>query len=220
MTSALDLSVILRGWPFLLEGMVTSLEIMSVAMIGGMVLGLALALGRLSRKTLVARVSALYVNGFRAVPLVLVIFWFYFLVPLAIGRPVGAMTSALIAFTLFEAAYYAEIIRAGLMSVRRGQWQAAAASGLSPWQALRFVILPQAARNMFPLFVTQGVVLFQDTSLVYVISLRDFMTSASVIATRDNRLVEVYLFAAAVYFILSASMSLAAYVVQRRWRFA
>jgi glutamate/aspartate transport system permease protein len=137
-------------------------------------------------------------------PLVLVIFWFYFLVPLALGRSVGALQSVIIAFVLFEAAYYSEIFRAGLQSIRPGQWQAAYASGLGYFQALRLVILPQALRNMLPLMITQAVVLFQDTSLVYVISLRDFMTSASIVANRDNRLIETYLFAALVYFVICA----------------
>lgn len=216
MNGVLDVSVIVKAWPFLLEGLGLSLLLTLVAMAGGLALGLLLALARLSRHALVAGAAAAYVNGFRAVPLILVIFWFYFLVPLIVGRPVGALPSALIAFTLFEAAYYSEIIRAGLQSVRAGQWQAAAASGLSRVQALRFVVLPQALRNMMPVLITQAIVLFQDTSLVYVISLRDFMTSTSIVANRDNRLIEMYLFAALVYFVLCASLSMAAHLAAKR----
>jgi glutamate/aspartate transport system permease protein len=216
MTGTFDASVIVNAWPFLLEGLGLSLMLTLVAMAGGLVLGLFLALARLSRNRLLAGAAAVYVNGFRAVPLILVIFWFYFLVPLIVGKPVGAFPSALIAFTLFEAAYYSEIIRAGLQSVRAGQWQAAAASGLRPAQALRFVVLPQAVRNMMPVLITQAIVLFQDTSLVYVISLRDFMTSTSIVANRDNRLFEMYLFAALVYFVLCASLSLAAHLAANR----
>ncbi|QUN27734.1 amino acid ABC transporter permease [Cupriavidus sp. KK10] len=212
-----DISAISRSWSFLLDGMAMSLFLMLVAMAAGMVLGLALAVARLSGPPWLARAAALYVNGFRAVPLILVIFWFYFLVPLVLGRPVGALPSALIAFSLFEAAYYSEILRAGLQSVRPGQWQAAAASGLRPYQALRFVVLPQALRNMLPVLITQAVILFQDTSLVYVISLRDFMTSAGIVATRENRLVEMYLFAAIVYFIICATFSTLAHLAERRW---
>jgi len=216
MNATFDASVILKAWPFLLEGLGLSLMLTLVAMAGGLVLGLFLALARRSRHRLLAGAAAAYVNGFRAVPLILVIFWFYFLVPLIVGRSVGALTSALIAFTLFEAAYYSEIIRAGLQSVRMGQWQAAAASGLRPAQALRYVVLPQALRNMMPVLITQAIVLFQDTSLVYVISLRDFMTSTSIVANRDNRLVEMYLFAALVYFVLCTSLSLAAHLAAKR----
>lgn len=216
MNGTFDASVILKAWSFLLEGLGLSLMLTLVAMAGGLVLGLLLALARLSGHRLLAGAAAVYVNGFRAVPLILVIFWFYFLVPLIVGKPVGALPSALIAFTLFEAAYYSEIVRAGLQSVRSGQWQAAEASGLRPTQALRFVVLPQALRNMMPVLITQAIVLFQDTSLVYVISLRDFMTSTSIVANRDNRLVEMYLFAALVYFVLCASLSLAAHMAAKR----
>lgn len=216
MNGTFDASVIVKAWPFLLEGLGLSLVLTLVAMAGGMVLGLFLALVRLSGPRVLADAAAIYVNGFRAVPLILVIFWFYFLVPLIVGKPVGALPSALIAFTLFEAAYYSEIIRAGLQSVRAGQWQAAAATGLRPVQALRFVVLPQALRNMMPVLITQAIVLFQDTSLVYVISLQDFMTSTSIVANRENRLVEMYLFAALVYFVLCASLSLAAHLAAKR----
>jgi glutamate/aspartate transport system permease protein len=202
--AGLDFSVIQRALPFLLEGLALSFFLTAVAMLGGVVLGLALAVVRLSRWKVAAILAAGYVNGFRAIPLVLVIFWFYFLVPLALGHSMGALQSVIIAFMLFEAAYYSEIFRAGLKSIRPGQWQAAYASGLGYFQTLRFVILPQALRNMLPLMITQAVVLFQDTSLVYVISLRDFMTSASIVANRDNRLIETYLFAALVYFIICA----------------
>jgi glutamate/aspartate transport system permease protein len=216
--SGFDFGVIARAWPFLLEGLALSFLLTFIAMVGGLVLGLGLALVRLSGRPVAGAVAAAYVNGFRAIPLVLVIFWFYFLVPLAIGRPVGALYSALIAYVLFEAAYYSEIIRAGIQSIRRGQWQAAAASGLSRIQTLRFVVLPQAIRNMLPVLVTQAVILFQDTSLVYVVSLRDFMTSASIVATRDNRLVEIYVFAALVYFTICTAGTLLAEQLQRQRR--
>jgi glutamate/aspartate transport system permease protein len=200
----LDLTVIARALPFLLDGLFMSFLLTGVAMAGGIAIGLVLAVVRLSRWRAAAIAAAAYVNGFRAIPLVLVIFWFYFLVPLALGRSVTALQSAIIAFILFEAAYYSEIIRAGLKSVRAGQWQAASATGFSYLQTLRLVVLPQALRNMLPVMISQAIILFQDTSLVYVISLRDFMTSASIVANRDNRLVEIYLFAALVYFVICA----------------
>ena len=216
----LDFAVIWRSLPFLFDGLQLSLLLTVAAMAGGITLGLVLAVVRLSRWRVAATFAAAYVNGFRAVPLVLVIFWFYFLVPLALGHSVDALHSALIAFTLFEAAYYSEIIRAGLQSVRPGQWQAASSSGLGQMQALRLVILPQAFGNMLPLMVSQAVILLQDTSLVYVISLRDFMTSASIVATRDNRMVEIYLFAAVVYFVICAIGSRMASILNRQRRHA
>ncbi|WP_315762466.1 MULTISPECIES: amino acid ABC transporter permease [unclassified Bradyrhizobium] len=211
-----DLSVITRAAPFLAEGLTLSFLLTVVAMAGGIAIGLVLAVIRLSTWRVAALVATAYVNGFRAIPLVLVIFWFYFLVPLALGHPVNALQSAIIAFVLFEAAYYSEIIRAGLASVRAGQWQAASASGLGYLQSLRLVILPQALRNMLPVMISQAVILFQDTSLVYVISLRDFMTSASIVANRDNRLVEIYLFAALVYFVICSIGAWSASALNRK----
>ena len=202
-----DFGVIVRSIPFLWEGMQLSLLLTALAILGGVVLGTILALLRLSRFKPLAWTAALYVNSFRSVPLILVIFWFYFLVPLALGRPVGGFASALIAFTLFEAAYYCEIIRAGIQSVPTGQRAAAQAIGLSETQVMRYVILPQGFRNMLPVLLTQGIILFQDTSLVYVVALRDFMTATSVVATRDGRLVEMYLFAAFVYFVICFAAS-------------
>jgi len=137
----------------------------------------------------------------------MVIFWFYLLVPLVIGRPIGAFTSALVAFVIFEAAYYAEIIRAGIQSVPKQQLAAALASELGPFQAYRFVILPQAIRKMLPILLSQSIALFQDTSLVYVVGLHDFMTAVSVTANREGHLVEFYLFAVIIYFTLCFAAS-------------
>ena len=159
--------------------------------------------------------AAGYVNGLRAIPLVLVIFWFYFLVPYIgawiIGSPtpvkVGAFTSALVTFILFEACYYCEIMRAGIQSIPRGQVNAGYALGLNYWQVMGNVVLPQAFRNMIPVLLTQTIVLFQDVSLVYIISLPDFVTIASKIAQRDGRLIEMYLFVAVVYFAICLLLS-------------
>jgi glutamate/aspartate transport system permease protein len=197
-----DFNVIWMSLPFLWEGLQLSLWLTFLAVIGGIVLGTLLALARLSGIVPLALVAAGYVNLIRSVPLILVIFWFYFLVPLVLGRPVGSFYSALIAFVLFEAAYYSEIIRAGIQSVARGQKFAGQSTGLNYWQIQRYVILPQAFRNMIPILVTQGIILFQDTSLVFVVSLRDFMTASSIVARTEGRLVEMYVFAAIVYFVI------------------
>lgn len=200
--------------------MLFSLGLTLLSMIGGLILGTLLSLMRLSSFKVLNVPAGSYVNLLRSTPLILVIFWFYFLVPLAMKKisgdayatGIGPFYSALIAFTLFEAAYYCEIIRAGIQSVPRGQSHAAFALGLTYGQAMRRVILPQAFRNMVPILLTQGIILFQDTSLVYVVGLTDFMGAASKVAQRDGRLVEMYLFAALVYFILCFSAS---YVVKR-----
>lgn len=206
--SDFDFGVIMDNLPFLWEGLQLSLLLTFLAVIGGIVLGTLLALARLSGIKTLSLVAAAYVNLIRSVPLILVIFWFYFLVPLALGRPIGGFYSALIAFVMFEAAYYSEIMRAGIQSVRRGQVFAGQATGLNYWQVQRFIVLPQAFRNMIPILVTQGIILFQDTSLVFVVSLRDLMTASSIVARTEGRLVEMYLFAALVYFVICFAGSL------------
>ncbi|MGJ8530607.1 MAG: amino acid ABC transporter permease [Alphaproteobacteria bacterium] len=203
-----DFGVIIQSLPFLWEGLQLSLWLTFLAIVGGIVLGTLLALARLSGILPLSLLAAGYVNLIRSVPLILVIFWFYFLVPLVLGRPIGGFYSALIAFVLFEAAYYSEIMRAGIQSVRQGQVFAGKATGLNYWQIQRFVVLPQAFRNMIPILVTQGIILFQDTSLVFVVSLRDFMTASSIVARTEGRLVEMYLFAAVVYFVICFAGSL------------
>ena len=203
-----DFGVIIDNLPFLWEGLQLSLLLTVLAVLGGIVLGTLLALARLSGIKPLALVAAAYVNLIRSVPLILVIFWFYFLVPLAVGRPIGGFYSALIAFVMFEAAYYSEIMRAGIQSVKTGQVHAGQATGLGYWQIQRFIVLPQAFRNMIPILVTQGIILFQDTSLVFVVSLRDLMTASSIVARTEGRLVEMYLFAALVYFVICFAGSL------------
>jgi glutamate/aspartate transport system permease protein len=211
-----DFSVIFDNMPFLLKGMQTTLLLTALAMVGGIVLGTLLALARISSIKPLSFVAASYINFFRSLPLILVIFWFYFLVPLVLGRPGGGFYSVLVAFTLFEAAYYAEIIRAGITSVRAGQFQAARALGLSYGQSMRFVVLPQAFRAMVPVLLTQGIILFQDTSLVYVVGLKDFLVSAELIANRDQRLIEMFTFVAIVYLAISYSASQGVRLLQRR----
>jgi glutamate/aspartate transport system permease protein len=186
-----------------------------LAMAGGIFFGTLLAMMRLSSFKPVSWLAGAYVNLMRSIPLVLVIFWFYFLVPYigawitGADRPiqVGAFYSALVTFTMFEAAYYCEIMRAGIQSIPRGKGWSGYALGLNYWQSMGYVVLPQAFRNMVPILLTQTIILFQDTSLVYVISATDFLGAAAKIANRDYRLVEMYSFAAVVYFVVSFGLS-------------
>jgi glutamate/aspartate transport system permease protein len=211
-----DWGVIQRSLPYLfLEGMRFTVTLTVLAMAGGIIFGTLLAMMRLSSIKPVSWLAGAYVNLMRSIPLVLVIFWFYFLVPY-IGawitgaeRPiqVGAFYSALVTFTMFEAAYYCEIMRAGIQSIPRGQVWSGYALGLNYSQAMGYVVLPQAFRNMVPVLLTQTIILFQDTSLVYVISATDFLGAAAKIANRDYRLVEMYSFAAVVYFVISYGLS-------------
>jgi glutamate/aspartate transport system permease protein len=217
MFEGFDWDVIERSLPYLFrDGMVFTLTLTGVAMTGGVIFGTLLAMMRLSAFRPLAMLAGAYVNLMRSLPLVLVIFWFYFLVPwiggwiAGEGRPmsVGAWYSAVITFTMFEAAYYCEIMRAGIQSIARGQVWSAYALGLNYWQTMAQVVLPQAFRNMLPVLLTQTNILFQDTSLVYVISATDFLGAAAKIANRDYRLVEMYTFVAVVYFIVSYALSL------------
>lgn len=198
----------LRGiLPLLLDGLQTTFAIWIVSLAGGLSLGIVLAVLRLSKSRLVAGLAGTYVNVLRALPLLLLIFWFYFLVPLLVGRPVGGFTAAIIGFIAFEGAYFCEIVRSGIQSVRRGQMMAGLASGLTERQAMRFIVLPQALRNMMPVLLTEAINLFKSTALVYVVGVRDFLTAAGIIGTRDNNLVELYVLVAAVYFVLCFAAS-------------
>jgi glutamate/aspartate transport system permease protein len=211
-----DFSVIFSNLPYLFfDGMRFTLMLTALATVGGVVLGTLIALMRLSGVPGVSHFAAGYTNLMRSLPFVLVIFWFYFLLPyvgqwvMGASRPiaVGAFMSALVTFTLFEAAYFSEIMRAGIQSIPRGQVSAGYALGLRYWQVMSYIVLPQAFRNMLPVLLTQTIILFQDTSLVYVLSITDFLGAASKIAQRDGRLVEMYLFAAVVYFVISFALS-------------
>ncbi|WP_338768032.1 amino acid ABC transporter permease [Massilia sp. METH4] len=219
-----DFDVIRRSWAdVLLTGMTFTIKLTALAMLGGVALGTLLALARLSGFRPLALLAATYVNLIRAVPLVLVIFWFYFLVPYvaawAIGAQepvrVGAFWSALITFTLFQAAYYSEIMRGGIQAIPRGQLDAAQALGMRYWQCMGHVVLPQALRNMLPVLLTQTIVLFQDVSLVYVLSVPDFVGAAARVAQRDGRLVEMYSFVAVVYFLMCCALSAVVRRLQR-----
>src|SRR5215217_2720992 len=221
MFAGYDFDVIQRSVGYLFrEGMVFTLTVTALAMTGGIVFGTILALMRLSPVRAVSAVAGGYVNLMRSIPLVLVIFWFFFLVPyigawiIGADQPVavGAFLSCVITFMMFEAAYYSEIMRAGIQSIAGGQVAAGQALGLNYWQTMGHIVLPQAFRNMLPVLLTQTIILFQDTSLVYVISVTDFFGAAAKIANRDYRLVEMYTFVAVVYFIISFSLS---YVVKR-----
>jgi len=212
-----DFDVIERSWGYLFrEGMTFTLTLTALAMVGGIFFGTILAMMRLSSNRFVSGIAGVYVNFMRSIPLVLVIFWFFFLVPYIgawiVRSPepikVGAFYSALITFTMFEAAYYCEIMRAGIQSIPRGQVWSGYALGLTYGQTMAQIVLPQAFRNMLPVLLTQTIILFQDTSLVYVISATDFLGAAAKVANRDYRLVEMYTFAAVVYFVISYGLSM------------
>jgi glutamate/aspartate transport system permease protein len=220
-----DFDTISRSWEVLIfQGLAFTIQVTLLAMVGGIIFGTLLAMMRLSSIKAISWIAGAYVNFLRSIPLVLVIFWFFFLVPYigawVIGSPtpikVGAFTSALVTFIMFEACYYCEIMRAGIQSIPRGQVNAGRALGLNYWQVMGNVVLPQAFRNMIPVLLTQTIVLFQDVSLVYIISLPDFVTLASKVAQRDGRLIEMYLFVAVVYFAICLALSMLVKRLQSR----
>ena len=220
----LDFTVVRDALPYLWKGMQYTLQLTVISAIGGLFFGTLLALARLSSIKWLSLAASGYVNLMRSIPLVLVIFWFFFLVPLiaqgitGAERPpqIGAERTAYITFIMFEAAYFCEIMRAGIQSIPRGQVYSSYALGLTYGQSMRIVILPQAFRNMIPVLLTQTIILFQDTSLVYVISATDFVGAAAKIAQRDSRLVEMYLFVAVVYFVICYTLSFFVKRLQKR----
>jgi glutamate/aspartate transport system permease protein len=220
----LDFEVIGRTLPYLWTGLQYTLKLTLTAAIGGVIFGTLLAMARLSSIKPLAMLAAAYVNLMRSIPLLLVIFWFYFLVPVILQtitgaeRPVqlGADRSAYITFIMFEAAFFCEIMRAGIQSIPKGQVNAGFALGFTYWQSMKLIILPQAFRNMLPILLTQTIVLFQDVSLVSLLNVTDFVGAAVKIAQRDSRVLEMYLFVAVVYFLLSFSLSTAVKQLQKR----
>jgi glutamate/aspartate transport system permease protein len=210
-----DLSAITSVVPFLLSGLLFTIQITVVGVAGGVVFGSLLAVARLSDNRLLSTLATVYINLMRSIPLIMVIFWVFFLVPWAIGwltnggRPVavGASLTIYVTFVLFEAAYYAEIVRAGFRSISSGQYSACEALGLSKFHAYVYILFPQAIRNVLPILLTQTIILFQDTSLVYVISATDLLGAATKIAQRDGKLVEMYLIVGVIYFLFCYSAS-------------
>jgi glutamate/aspartate transport system permease protein len=192
---------------FVLQGFIFSVQLTVVATLGGIVFGTLLALMRLSGQKILMWPAMVYVNGMRSIPLVMVILWFYLLIPFLIGKPIGAEISAVITFIVFEAAYFSEIMRAGIQSIPRGQVFAGQALGMTYGQNMRLVVLPQAFRNMLPVLLTQTIILFQDTSLVYAIGAYDMLKGFTNAGKIYGRPEEAYLLAAVVYFVICFGLS-------------
>ncbi|PJI47348.1 MAG: amino acid ABC transporter permease [Pseudomonas sp.] len=218
----MDFSQIVPALPGLWEGMLTTLQLMVLGVLGGVVLGTILALMRLSNSKLLSNIAGFYVNYFRSIPLLLVITWFYFAVPFILrwitgqDTPVGAFTSCLVAFMMFEAAYYCEIVRAGIQAIPKGQLGASYALGMTYGQSMRLIILPQAFRKMTPLLLQQSIILFQDTSLVYSVGLMDFLNAARSRGDIIGQPHEFLIFAGLVYFVISFAASFGVKRLQKR----
>ncbi|VWX63212.1 glutamate and aspartate transporter subunit; membrane component of ABC superfamily [Burkholderiales bacterium 8X] len=219
-----DFDVVRRSWPLLVQGFWFTLKLTAIASVGGAVLGTLLALVRLSRFKALSTIVGTYVNGIRSIPLLLVIFWFYFLVPYIGAWIIGAkqpieispLTSCVVTFVLFESCYFCEIMRAGIQSIPPGQLAAGRALGMGYWTLMGQIVVPQAVRNMLPIMLSQTIVLFQDVSLVSVLSIKDFFGAADFVAKRDGRPHEMYLVVALIYLVACITLSRLVRRLQRR----
>ena len=207
----MDLDLSFYNWAlftsYLQKGLIFSFQLTVIATVGGIIVGTVLALMRLSGKPWLVIPATIYVNTMRSIPLLMVILWFFLLIPLMIGKPIGVNLSAIITFIAFEAAFFSEIVRAGIQSIPRGQVYAGQALGMSYAQNMRLVILPQAFRNMIPVFMTQTIILFQDTSLVYAIGAYDLLKGFEIAGKNFGRPIETYLLAAVTYFLICFTLS-------------
>jgi glutamate/aspartate transport system permease protein len=192
---------------YIQKGLIFSIQLTVIATIGGILVGTILALMRLSGKPWLVLPATVYVNTMRSIPLVMVILWFFLLIPLIIGKPIGVNLSAIITFIAFEAAFFSEIVRAGIQSIPKGQVYAGQALGMTYSQNMRLVVLPQAFRNMIPVFMTQTIILFQDTSLVYAIGAYDLLKGFEIAGKNFGRPIETYLLAAVTYFLICFGLS-------------
>jgi glutamate/aspartate transport system permease protein len=206
----MDWTVVAANYPLLLKGLLTSLQLTAVALAFSLPLGCLIAIGRLSHRTWLSRTCTAFVNVLRSNPLILILFWFYFLIPLITGQSVSDLSSIIIAFVVFFSVYFAEIVRSGIQSVGNRQIQAGLSTGLSYAQTMRYIVMPQAIRAMMPALITQCIVVFQGTTVVYVIGYSELLHTTSMIAERTVRPVEMYLAVAAIYFVVCYSASLVA----------
>jgi glutamate/aspartate transport system permease protein len=201
---------------YVLSGFIFSIQLTVIATVGGIFFGTLLALMRLSGNKWLEIPAATYVNTMRSIPLVMVILWFFLLMPAILGKPIGAELSAIITFIAFEAAFFCEIMRSGIQSIPRGQIHAGQAMGMTYSQNMRLIILPQAFRNMIPVLLTQTIILFQDTSLVYAIGAYDMLKGFEVAGKNFGRPIETYLAAAVIYFLICFSLSRLVRKLQQR----
>ena len=214
----MDYDVIINNFPFLMKGLFRSFQLAFFTIVFSLSLACFIAIGRISNRKYIRYPSAIFVNLLRSNPLILIVFWFFFLVPLLTGQPLPAFISVLIAFVVFFSAYFAEIVRSGIQSVGRMQIKAAQSTGLTYSQTMRLIILPQALRNMLPALITECVIVFQGTTIAYVIGMREFLHSTTLVAERTIRPIELYLFAALVYIVICFSGTRLALFLEKKKR--
>ncbi|MBO8126640.1 MAG: amino acid ABC transporter permease [Firmicutes bacterium] len=214
----MSFDVITNNIPYLWEGLKTTLKLAAISIGLSFVLGTLLGMAKLSKRALIRIPATLYVEIVRGTPLIMVIFWVFFLIPILVGHSIQPFTSAVAAFTIFTSAYIAEIVRAGINSIPVGQTEAALASGLTYWQAMRYIILPQAITRMIPPLVGQFISLFKDTSLAYIIGVLELTRRATIINNREFKSFEIFTFTALIYFVLCYAMSRFAKYLEKRRR--
>lgn len=212
----MDWGVIPANLPFLMKGLWMSAKLAAVTVTLSFAIACIIAVGRISSRRWIRYPSAAFVNILRGNPLILIVFWFVFLVPLLTGKPVSSFLSVLAAFVVFFSAYFTEIIRSGIQSVSRNQVQAGLSTGLTYGQVMRLIVFPQALRNVLPALVTECIIVFQGTTIAYVVGLREFLNSVFLVTERTVRPVELYLFAAAVYLVVCYSGSMLARRLEKR----
>jgi len=192
---------VIRNLPYLMGGFGVTLELTSCALSGGIILGMLVGLGRISRVKWIYYPVTVYVNFVRNMPLILVIFWFYFVMPILVGRPLNPFVSSVIAFIIFEATYFGEIFRAGYQSISRDLINASFSTGMTYSQTARYILIPIAFKRMLPSLITQSIVTFQDTSLAFVIGLQEFVRRTSIVDNLEFRSIELFSFVAIIFFI-------------------
>ena len=193
---------IINNLPYLLKGFLINLELAICALAGGIFLGILVGLGRISKNVWVYHSVTLYVNFIRNIPLILVIFWFYFIMPILVGKPLNPFISAASSFVVFEATYFGEIFRAGFQSISRDLVSAAYSTGLTSTQTARYILVPIAIRRMLPSMITQSIITFQDTSLAYVIGLQELVRRTTIVDGMEVRSIQLYSFVAALFFVI------------------
>lgn len=214
----MSIQVIIDNIPYLVQGLLVTFELATISIILSFILGILLGIAKLAKSPIISKLAFIYIEIVRGTPLIMVVFWIFFLLPILLSKPIQPFTSAVAAFTIFTSAYIAEIVRAGIQAIPVGQIEAALSSGLSYWQTMRFIILPQAITKMIPPLVSQFISLFKDTSLAYIIGVMELTRRATIINNREFKSFEIFTFVAIIYFIICYSMSRYAKYLERKRR--
>ena len=211
-----DFAPVFANAGLLAEGLANTLKVTAVALGCGLVLGLALALLRLSPRLFLSWPAGFVIEVFRTTPPLVQLFWFFFALPLIAGIEMTPFVAAVTTFSIQSAAFFAEVFRAGIQSIERGQWEGALAIGMSRRQALNHIVLPQAVTRMIPAFLERSIELMKTTTLVATIAYADLLYQGNAIAQKTYRPLETFTVAALIYFVVIFAFSLLARRLERR----